>query len=555
MTGLRILIFGTVFLLPLSVFPQGLTHLWSQGWGDTLAQISNSAAFDPTGNVVMTGTFEGTVDFGGGPLSSAGYFDIFLVKFDVNGSHLWSQGFGDGSFQQSRSLSIDLSGNVVTTGEFEDTVDFGGGPLTSAGGSDIFLAKFDTNGTHLWSQSFGGFNEQIGYSVAFDPSGNVVITGEFEDTVDFGGGPLISAGGFDIFLAKFDTIGNHLWSQSFGDVNGNQQGRNLSIDPSGYAVMTGDFDGTVDFGGGPLTSAGGEDVFLAKFDTNGTHLWSQIFGDTSFQRGNSVAFDPSGNVFMTGVFEGTVDFGGGPLTSSGLTDIYLVKFDTNGTHLWSQGFGDTDWESGKSLSIDPSGDIIMTGNFNSTVDFGGGPLISAGGRDIFLAKFDSTDTHNWSQGFGDTLGQSSNNVAFDLSGNVAITGYYMGTVDFGGGNLPTVVGREDIFLAKFGPSVGVEEGLNDEYRIRNIEFRLFQNNPNPFNKLTAISYQLKAPSHTTLKIYDITGRLVETLVDEIQEPGVYQLPISNYQLPGSGIYFYRLQAGSFSSTKKMIILR
>jgi uncharacterized protein (AIM24 family) len=560
MKGLRILIFGAVFLLPLSVFPQGLTHLWSQGWGDTLSQYGQSAAFDPWGNVVMTGGFEGTVDFGGGPLNSAGYDDIFLVKFDANGSHLWSQGFGDGSVQQGRSLSIDPSGNVVVTGEFEDTVDFGGGPLTSGGGNDIFLAKFDTNGSHLWSQSFGGFNEQISYGVAFDPSGNVVITGEFEDTLDFGGGPLISAGGLDIFLAKFDTNGTHLWSQGFGDVNGNQQGRSLSIDPSGNIVITGEFDGTVDFGGGPLTSAGGNDIFLAKFDTNGTHLWSQSFGDTSFQRGYSVDFDPSGNVVMTGQFQGTVDFGGGPLTSAGGNDIFLVKFDSNGTHLWSQGFGDTDYESGRSLSIDPSGDIVVTGSFRDTVDFGGGPLTSAGGNDIFLVKFDTDGTHNWSQGFGDTLWQNSYNVAFDLSGNVAMTGYFEGTVDFGGGNLP-IGGEADIFLAKFGPSVGVEEESNDEYRTRNIEFRLNQNNPNPFNKLTAISYIIPSnpessiPHHVSLNIYDISGRLVKTLVDEPQDPGIYQLPITNDQLPGSGIYFYRLKCGDFSTTKKMIFFK
>jgi hypothetical protein len=116
---------------------------------------------------------------------------------------------------------------------------------------------------------------------------------------------------------------------------------------------------------------------------------------------------------------------------------------------------------------------------------------------------------------------------------------------------------DDVYLIKTdgnGMVVGIEES-NDEYRTRNIELRLMQNYPNPFNKLTAVSYKLKVPSHTTLQIYDITGRLVEILVDEHQKPGVYQLPITSNQFPSSGIYFYRLQSGDFTSTKKLILLK
>ncbi|UCF06867.1 MAG: hypothetical protein JSV33_07555, partial [bacterium] len=124
--------------------------------------------------------------------------------FDADGNHLWSKRFGDTSQQQGHSVACDGSGNVVVTGHFVGSVDFGGRALMSAGGADIFLARFDADGTHLWSKRYGDASTQVGYGVACDGSGNVVVTGNFEGNVNFGGGPLTSAGGWDIFLAQFE---------------------------------------------------------------------------------------------------------------------------------------------------------------------------------------------------------------------------------------------------------------------------------------------------------------------------------------------------------------
>jgi len=119
------------------------------------------------------------------------------------GKHLWSKCFGDGSIQIAYAVVDDASGNVIVTGYIEDTVDFGGGALTSAGGWDIFVAKFGSEGAHLWSKRFGDGSDQAAEAVAVDASGNAMVTGYFDGTVDFGGGALTSAGSFDIFVAKF----------------------------------------------------------------------------------------------------------------------------------------------------------------------------------------------------------------------------------------------------------------------------------------------------------------------------------------------------------------
>ena len=180
------------------------------------------------------------------------------------GKHLWSKGFGDGSHQAAEAVAVDASGNVIVTGNFEGTVDFGGGALTSAGSGDIFVAKFGSDGAHLWSKCFGDGSIKIAYAVVDDASGNVIVTGYIEDTVDFGGGALTSAGGWDIFVAKFGSEGAHLWSKRFGD-GSDQAAEAVAVDASGNAMVTGYFDGTVDFGGGALTSAGSFDIFVAKF--------------------------------------------------------------------------------------------------------------------------------------------------------------------------------------------------------------------------------------------------------------------------------------------------
>ncbi len=442
----------------ISCIAHGGTHLWSQRFGDSLEQSSSGITTDNSGNIFITGVFYGSVDFGGGTLTSAGSADIFIAKFDTQWNHLWSKRFGDSlgqsSFsvtdQHSSGITTDTSGNIFITGNFRGSVDFGGGFLTSAGENDIFIAKFDGQGNYVWSKRFGDSLGQHSSGITTDNSGNIFITGVFYGSVDFGGGALISAGGSDIFIAKFDNNGNHLWSKRFGDTDYESAG-SIDIDTSGNVFIIGYFNGSVNFGGGILTSAGSNDIFIAKFDNNGNHFWSKHFGGNfNIQYRYSITTDASGNVFITGNFYGTVDFGGGFLTSAGSYDIYIAELDEQGNHVWSQRFGDSNNQHGYSIITDARGNVFIAGGFEGSVDFGGGALISAGNWDIYLAKFDTQGNHVWSQRFGDSNDQSSNSITTDTSGNILIAGGFEGSVDFGGGIL-TSAGSADIFIAKFSP--------------------------------------------------------------------------------------------------------
>ena len=434
---------------------------WSRSFGSSGEDRGHSVAVDSNGNVVITGYFMGTVDFGGGPLTSVlaspvlgPSKDVFLAKYSASGTHLWSRQIGANADDQGNSVVVDSNGDVVVTGSCANSVDFGNGNLTSSfGGYDIFVAKYSgVDGSLLWAKRFGGIYDDYGYGVAVDSSDNVIVTGQFMERVNFGGGALYSAGGGDIFVAKFSPSGTYLWSERFGSEN-TEFGYTIGVDGSGNVLIVGRFVGTVDFGGGPLTSESSTlDIYVAKYSgTNGSHLWSKRFGSTGTDYANGVAVESNGNVIVTGFFEGTVDFGGGtPLVSAGSRDIFVAKYSAAGSHLWSKRFGSTGTDYANGVTVDSNGNMIVTGTFTGTVDFGGGGLTSAGGCDIFLAKYTASGAHVWSENFGGTINQFGKAVAVNGNSNVAVTGYFENIVDFGGG-IHTSAGGFDIFLTSLMP--------------------------------------------------------------------------------------------------------
>jgi hypothetical protein len=424
-----------------------MAHLWSQGFGDaTDSQYAARVATDAAGNVIVSGLVHGTIDLGGGVLTATGTRDIFLAKYAPDGSHIWSQIFPGTDIALVEGTRVDASGNIIIAGFYRGSIDFGGGALASAGDNDIFLAKYDPNGNHLWSRRFGDSDTQRAYELAVDAAGNVYVTGWFSGIVSFGG-MLISSNWVDVWLAKYDPSGNHLWSKGFGD-SGGQAAYGAAVDPSGNVFITGTYDGTIDFGGGPMTYVGYADIFLAKFDTNGNHLWSQSYGDVNHQEAIDLATDSAGNILVTGRNSGTVNFGGGPLTSAGSYDIILAKLAPNGTHLWSTIFGDGADQRGYAVATDPSDNIFLTCYGNGTMDFGGGPLTSTGSADMPAVKLSPTGVHIWSQLYGDTQLQYAVDIETDVSGNAFFVGGNYGTADFGGGPI-TSAGSSDVVMVAF----------------------------------------------------------------------------------------------------------
>ncbi|MEO7157307.1 MAG: SBBP repeat-containing protein [Vicinamibacterales bacterium] len=370
---------GSIDIFIVKYSPTG-AYVCSRRIGSTSDDRVFSVKTDANGSIFVTGSFQGTVDFGGSVLTSnTSSVDAFVAKYPSTcGAVLWVRSLGASVDDAAYGLAVDRNGDVVVTGYFRGNVDFGGGVVPSNGSfADVFVAKYaGSNGAYQWARTLYGPSVDIGRGVAVDVNGNVVVTGSFQLTVSDGATyqPLMtSAGSVDFFLIKYSSTGNALWSRSFGG-SGDDVAYGVDVDSGGNIAVVGSFHNTMDLGGGPLTSVGLADTFIAKFSPSGSHLWSTRIGGTSDDVDYAVAMDGAGNVVMTGGYQFT----------AGQWDIIVAKYSAAGAPLWSKTFGSTGNDLGFGIAVDSTGNVFVTGYFQGTIDFGGGPVTSSGLTDGFL---------------------------------------------------------------------------------------------------------------------------------------------------------------------------
>jgi hypothetical protein len=354
--------------------------LWSKRFGDQQDQIFSGIAVDPQGNVLITGVFNGALDFGAGPLK-AGYLDMFVAKLDPEGKAVWSKRFGgDGTIQWASAVAADEDGNVLLTGSQEGKIDYGGLVLETAG-AFTFVVKFDAGGQPRWGKTLGGSVDQQAIGIAVDPDGNVVLGGHAKSVV-VDGVSFEGKGMMDIFVAKWNAAGELHWAGLYGDPD-DQWLSSLSLDPAGNVILAGTFRGEIDFPGAPLhtVAPNSYEFFVAKLDAMGQGAFSD-----AFPTGGSVAVDASGNIVLAGGFEGTLSFGTHEITSAGSHDIFLAKLRSTGEPTESVCAGDAQDQRAISVAVDHAGRVILLGLFDGKLDLGSGPLTGGRAPDLFLAK-------------------------------------------------------------------------------------------------------------------------------------------------------------------------
>jgi hypothetical protein len=306
-------------------------------------------------------------------------------------------------------------------------------------------------GSAIWAAAYGGDSDQWGSSIATDPEGNVAVFGMFSGSIDFGGNPLPGSGTPDMFLTKLSSTGNTVWSKPFVSIGTPGYPSQVAFDNAGNIYITGSFMSSTDFGDGLIDPQGDSDVFLVKLDPMGNTLWSRSFGDTGTQIPHALAVTPIG-VAIAGTFAGSVYFGGNVLASTdGSPDIFLAHFNADGDLLFDTRFGDGDLQDGRGLAVDDDGNFLLGATVHGSVDFGSNILTSSGQDDIAIAKFNLDGGHLWSKLIGNSSAQGVDNVAMDSSGHVIVTGMTSGTVDFGGGPL-SPPGASGFYVLKLDPS-------------------------------------------------------------------------------------------------------
>lgn len=386
-------------------------------------------------------------------------------------TYIWAKKIGSASTDWGYNITYDASGNVYIAGGFQGTADFDPGAgvtnLTSLGSYDIYFAKYTANGDIIWAKQIGGTLEENAQNILVDNNGNIYISGYFNGTVDFDPGPgianITSTGAQDIYFAKFDSNGNYLWAKSIGDANTNMN-IGLAIGTTGLYIA-GYYSGSVDFDPGPgntsLTCAGGFDAYFAKYDlSNGNFIWAKRFGGGGSDYCYSISLDNNDNCYIAGVYDGTVDFNPGPgfagLTSLGLGDCYLAKYDVNGNYVWAKSIGSTTGDVAYGVHA-YNGYVYITGAITGTTDFdpglGSANYSPVGGADFFFGKYDSNGNYIWANVIGGASSDYGYSIYVDILGAVNVSGHFQGTVDFNPDpfvtNSYTSTGSFDIFFAKY----------------------------------------------------------------------------------------------------------
>jgi hypothetical protein len=415
--------------------------LWTRSAATSYAGF---IAVDGIGRTVMASVVPGSVDWGSGPITASGS-GALVLSFDTAGKPTWNKVWGDNQ-SYATAIAVDASNNVLVGGRVWDVVDFGGGPLGAPGEMRCFVVKLSPTGTHLWSRVTTGCASEGIRGIAVDSSGNALVTGRAGGPVDFGGGPLPhSMGGVDMYVIKLDPNGNQLWGKDFGkDFAQSLFEAKVSANAAGEVFLAGD-NALYDFGGGPVNGK----FFVVKLKADGTFVWSK---GIKVQDGNTILVeaDTAGGAVASVYFLSNADAGLGSFSAQ--YGSYVARFDSGGNPIWGKGLAGGNTIS--DLLVDSAGTIYLGGGFSGTIDFGAGPYSSLGpnDEDAFLARLDSSGSPIGAKVVAGAGTPSVFSFGLAPSGNVIASGQYGGTVDFGNGAGPvTAVNTTDSFLAKFVP--------------------------------------------------------------------------------------------------------
>ncbi|APR83385.1 Tryptophan synthase alpha chain [Minicystis rosea] len=410
---------------------------WNRVFGSATGSRGDRILTDADGNVIVAGTLTPGLDFGAGALPVVGGEDVFVVKLDPAGNVLWSRGFGSAGDDEIGEMAIDAAGNIYLWGTFKGSIDLGTGPIDGNATQAPFLVKLAPTGTTLAARALNGRADVGG--IALDGAGGVIVVGSYYGTFDAGGAAFTNTDGYtNAFIAKLDGSLGHVWSKSFGGSNWDFA-NDVAVDTAGNLLITGSFHTTIDFGGGPLTSSSSNgQSYLVKLTASGEHVWSKAFDDTSTGAGFRLAADPAGGVFMAGFETGAADLGNGPLADSGLEDGVLARFDASGNALWSKRFGTGAHDFLTGLASTSTGDVVVAGYFDGAIgpDFGSGPLTGLkAGRSPVVARLTPDGALVWAASVPSSYFTRVYDVALGPQGTVLVTGSTQGGVDFGSGQL------------------------------------------------------------------------------------------------------------------------
>lgn len=498
-------------------------------------------AVDKLGNSFVFGNFRDSCRFGSLTLTGDGTNDIYLAKYNSLGLVQWVNKIGGFSNESAEDICLDNVGNIYLTGHYQSTTNFNGLTLP---GNGSFVAKYSPSGSVIWVHSIDSLQGTYSHRLVVSDSGNIFVTGTLYAQTNFGCSTLTPSIYENQFIVRLDSTGNCQWAEMFIT----PYVFDITVDKNNCTYVTGVVMGQGTFGTHTVLSHGGQDIYLAKCNSNGTWDWVVSAGSTDFDQGLGVTADKYGHIYFTGYFTSTATFGTNILTTSvGASDIFTACYNDQGNCLWvKQAGGGHGNHYSCGITTDIQGNCIITGDVSDTAHFDNCTFI-ADAENAFIAKYDSTGNCKWVTGSKGYSGQRGLDINTDTLDNIYLTGavfnsgsYSFGTDSF---NIPyTLTCINDynactsIFVVKINSNlVNVKE---IDKIINNIS--VFPN-----------------PVASTINIFDESNQLQNATIEITNYLGqnVYSTPYSNQidlQSLSAGLYFLTVKEKSNKKTFKIV---
>ncbi|MDR2010452.1 MAG: T9SS type B sorting domain-containing protein [Bacteroidales bacterium] len=421
---------------PQSVCGEQTDFSWIKTAGGISSDEVKAISTDEDGNIYLTGYFSGELTFQSETVTSTGDKDVFLAKLDENGNLLWIRTGGSDRDDYGTGVAVDSEGYVYIVGVYNRIANFDGTILPFMINDNVFFIKYSPDGDIVWAKALGSGNDEIAGGICIDDDDNIIFTGYFKHTIEFEGEVIFSNGGINVFVAKFNTSGSLIWLKRYGNLQRDSYGLDIASDSDGNIFVTGEFINRIDFDPFHIISLGGSDIFIAKLNSSGEPQWlrgggtnlddvagavttdengnSHVcyrknqsvnqgviqkynpggtlvlninFGNTGNVYPNDIIVDNNENIFITGMYEQNADFGDGAENSNGGPDYFLVKYLNDGTFSYKNFGGSPYSDSGNAIWIDNSGNIITGGMYQNNFVIESSNQTSRGNSDLMIIKY------------------------------------------------------------------------------------------------------------------------------------------------------------------------
>ena len=453
------------------------------------------------GSFFMAGEFLDTALFGTKTMVSAGGSDIFLTKCSQSGNVLWSVRIGGEDDEYVKDIAVDGDGNIIVSGFFYGTTMIGSDEYTTLGSQDLFIAKFDTEGDFVWSYRAGGMMADYISGITLDEDLNIILSGYFYNQINFGDTTLTAVAASDIFLAKFNSVGELIWVFSAGGSSSDQL-NSITGDPDGNILIAGSYYYDFTIGDTTLTTLDPVGVFVVKigsggnleqaFQINGTYLNSEIF----------ITSASTGDFYLSGCFSEDATFGDKTFHAGEFNqDLYIARYSADCDLQWARHAFSYGSDQVVAIDTDESGNLYLTGHYLDTIHF---ELITlnytlcCGSREIFIISYDADGRCLWGK---QVSGTRANVKSLEMApqGKLLLSGLFTEEMTLGPFSLSHYDGFRNYFTTL---ETGVYTSIADSPGIETIE--IF---PNPVEHMINISRE-GAPGKLSYMVIGMDGRLL-----------------------------------------------